>query len=389
MRQTSVILVGDAFSYQVRYPEELVFAESEYCIVEVQFQFFTQSTFSDVQLTVTDTAASKSYSEARYVGSNGKVIFDISRYLQILLGELRPDTLFDYSEDAALVRQKAFSITLRAFNSNFFTATFEACHGSDKAPDRWWAKDRRLRWWTAYPFAFDFPNIDTANVIVGDSTQSVSFPQVTTSLVHSRVRVKAETFMQNGGSFKLKSSKDGICFAIAKSTDTGHVEGSSILVSTFNIVDIVSDGCPADRRAIYLRWLNTHGEMVHWLFKPYKESDTAAATICQRAQADTTRYVDGIRDDGRIHDGSLTRELTANTGYLQGWEYDIVSSIFNAPFVDMLDMESYIDEEEIRWTRCLVKPATYQRSLKNRNDSDHDSQIAVTLDLGEERSLVL
>lgn len=375
--------------YYVDYPESLVFADSDKVAVNARVEDIDHlpNYNQAVQLSVTDTAAGKSYYEVRYTGYDGKVGFDIARYLQILLGDLYAGTVYDYSNDSAVVLQKVFTITLTTPGAAFFTATFEACRGKDKAPDRWWLKKRQVKFFKNYPFTVDMPLTDIRVITQGGSVGTFQ-PSATSTLDHPRMRMLLNKNTNYQRIFAV-SEKNGFCFVIAKSSDTGHVEGSSMLTESTDEVLINSDTCPVDSRAIYLRWLNAHGEMCYWLFHPYRDTRAVSSTVHQRAEADPTRFVDAVRDDGRIHEGTMKNELIANTGFLQGWEYDLVSTIFNANYADMLDMESFINESAIRWTRCLVKPGTYQHGLKHRNESDNDSQIAVTLDLGEERSLVL
>ena len=392
MRQTNTISFDDQYEDRhtavVAYPEELVFSDSAKCTVEARLfdQDATPEYNQEVMLTVKDASEDAGYSEVRILDSQGRVSFDIARYVQMILGDHDADGIFDYSEDSELVAQKTLEVTLTAFGVAFHSFTFDAVNGNNRIGDRWWSAERRLRWWPAYPFAFDFPNTSPqVQVTVGDSVQTETFPEVQTTHLNTRVRVRASYFAN--GTFKVDLTKGGFSFGVAGASDTGHVEGTKYFHESPNAVTIVADQCPADPNAAYLRWLDRHCELRHWLFSKYRETDTVKATDDRRSGFDPDRFVDGVARDGRMRDGILTKELTVNTGYLQGWEYDIVESIVNATFVDMLDMDAYLADGTILWHRLMVKPGSYTKALRNSHANDHNLQLAVTLQYDGERSV--
>lgn len=391
MRQTNTISFDDQYEDRhtavVAYPEELVFADSAKCTVEARLfdQDATPEYNQEVMLTVKDASEDAGYSEVRILDSQGRVSFDIARYVQMILGDPDDDGTFDYSEDSGIVTQKVIRVTLTAFGVVFYTFIFSAVHGNNRIGDRWWSAERRLRWWPAYPFAFDFPNTSQVQVVIGDSVQTKEFPTVQTTIANSRARVRASYFAND--TFKVNLTKGGFSFGIAGASDTGHIEGTKYFHESQNSVTLVADQCPADPNAAYLRWLDRHCELRHWLFSKYRETDTVESTDDRRSGFDPDRFVDGVARDGRMRDGTLTKELTVNTGYLQGWEYDIVESIVNAPFVDMLDMEAYLADGTILWHRLMVKPGSYTKALRNSHANDHNLQLAVTLQYDGERSV--
>lgn len=391
MRQTNLISFDDQYEDRhyavVDYPEMIHFADSAKCPVEVVVVDSEQvpDFGMEVLLNVKDNALSNGYSEIRRLDKSGRAVFDIARYVQMILGDPDADGVFDYSQNAALVTQKVIRVTLTVVGTTFFTGTFEAVHGNNKVLDRWWSKERNIRWWPAYPFAFDFVNTNQVRKQVGDAITTVSFPEVQTSYTNARVRVKASYF--GNVAMKLSVTKEGIYFKIADSNDTGHVPGTKMFMMGDNSVSLIPTVCPADTNAAYLRWMDRHCELRHWLFSKYRETDIIQATEDRRTGFDPDRFIDGVARDGRLRDGTLTKELTVNTGYLQGWEYEIVESIANAPFVDMLDMESYLADGTILWTRLIVKPGTYTKPMRNRHASDQNLQMAVTLQYDGERSI--
>lgn len=397
MRQTNYIQFDDPNDDRqialVSYPEILVFADSARCPVDVRMadEDNVPNYNADVILSVKEYGSPHDgFTEMRSTDRQGMAYFDIARYVQLILGDTDADGVFDYSQDSALVTQKHIEVTLTAFGTTFYTFTFDAVHGNNRVTDRWWSMQRKMRWWPAYPFAFDFPNVAEAKKTIGDAIATVTFPQVQTSLSNARARVKASYF--SNGTFKLESvsmdgKQTGMSFGIAQSTDTGHIAGTKLFVRSTNSVMLIADGCQADINAAYLRWLDGHCELRHWLFMRHSESDTVKTAIDRRAGYDHDRITDGVLRDGRMTDGTLSREITVNTGMLQEWEHEIASSIVNAPFVDMLDMDEYINHGNTVWHRLIVKGGSYSRQLRNRHASDQDQTVVVTLQYDEERSI--
>ena len=392
MRQNDSISFTDALSNihtgLVRYPEELHFADSAKCAVDLRLYDTLPQPGDEnepVMLTVKEYGTQSGYSETRVRDRNGWAYFDIARYVQMILGDPDDDGTFDYSEDSEIVTQKTIQVILTAFGVAFHTFTFNAVHGNNRVTDRWWASERTIRWWPAYPFAFDFPNVDEVRKTIGDAITTVTFPQVPTSLNFTRVRVKASYF--SNATFKIESIKEGITFGIAQSTDTGHVAGTKLFIEAADAATLIADTCPVDINAAYLRWTDSHGELRHWLFIRHSETDTVTAATDRRPNHDPDRIVNGVAQDGRMRDGTLAKELTVNTGLLQEWEYEIAASIINAPFVDMLDMDEYINHSNTLWHRLTVKGGTYTKQLRNHHPNDQNLQVAVTLQYDGERSI--
>lgn len=393
MRQSSSITFTDGDSHNhvaiVRYPEQLCFSDSAKCRVDVRLvdtlpQPGDRS--EQILITVKENGANNGYSEVRVRNTGDWAYFDIARYVQMILGDIDPLGTFDYSGESELVPQKVIQVTLSAFGTDFFTGTFNTVHGNNKVTDKWWSSLRRIRWWPAYPFALDLPN--TQMTVTNENGGVGSFtPDVQTSLSFTRVRTRLTAISNHHLVTRIRVAKGGISFGIAKSTDTGHVEGTKLLKDDANSVNFFADKCPADPNAAYLRWLDRHCELRHWLFSRHHEADTVKATEDRRAGFDPDRIDDGVLQDGRLWDGVLTKELTVNTGYLQGWEYELVESIINAPFVDMLDMDEYLADGTIIWHRLTVKPGSYTRQLRNAHSTDHNHQLAVTLQYDGERSV--
>lgn len=386
MRQTNSS--AEDFFYSVQFPEAYCFADSAKCPVNVGLQDINHypNFNQEVMLTVKDVDTQQSFSEVRITDRDGKAYFDIARYLQVILGDVEADGVYDYSQQCALITQKNIRITLTYFGTDFFTTMFFAVHGNNKVTDRWWSKPRKLRWWVNYPFAFDtMASITSVTDAAGNVTTWTPSGLPGVLPMYQRIRATASTM--SNGSFKTHNTKNGIMFGIATASSTGHVAGTKLFLTDDNDVEVLADNCPADPNAAYLRWLDRHCELRHWLFSRHHETDTVKATEDRRAGFDPDCIVDGVLQDGRLWDGTKTKELTVNTGYLQGWEYDLVESIINAPFVDMLDMDEYLADGTIIWHRLTVKPGSYTRQLRNAHSTDHNHKLAVTLQYDGERSV--
>ncbi len=374
---------GDTHRYRVYYPEALAFADSARCDVELHLvdSDGAGEFGAEVTITITDVATAGSYTERRFLDAKGDTTFDIARYVQIIMGDNYQDTVFDYSSNSELVQQRQISISMTAFATSFFTFTFDAVHGNNRIDDRWWKGTRKLKWFSAYPFCFDFANVDEVTVRKNGTSQQKNFPKKTTSLSNTRVRVKPTAL----GTGSMRISATAFYFDVATS-ESNTLSGTPVLKSGATAVELEENSCAADINAAYLRWTDRHGEMRHWLFSKNKETETVTTAIDRMSGIDPDRYTDGVARDGRIRDGENVREITVNTGLLSGWEYEVASSIYNASHVDMLEMAPYIESGTIRWRRLVVKAGTYTRSLRNRNDQDQNDTVAVTLQYDAERS---
>ena len=371
----------------ISYPEACVFVHSRHVYLEADMRDGDNSPNPGryVILTLTDNDTNESYSVGKYADQNAIVRFDLSRLLQILTDFVKPDALFDYRYDSALAQSHNITVALSEPGiTAFWEDTVDAFNGSDEIDDLWWTAARRLRWWTAYPFTFDFPNVYEASVQIDDGTATVErFPQITTTKDVSRLRVNPAGSKFNWTADRLIkfSTNEGLSIGIAGTSDSGHVVGTSLFTDDAdNTLFLGVDNREATEADVYLRWLNRHGELCYWLFKKYSESRNVSVTESYRAMVADDRYDDSVRDNAMQLARSLKRELTIHSDLLQQWEYEHIASLFDAPFVDMLEQKTYDPANDvIRWNRVHVKAGNHVESLRNFSAHDTNKQIALTL----------
>ena len=399
MRTTQVIyddVYEDRNIAYISYPEACVFVHSRHVYLKADMRDGDNVPNSGryVILTLTDNDTNVSYSVGKYADQNAIVIFDLSRLLQILTDFVKPDCIFDYRDDSALAQSHTVTIALSEPGIHaFWNDTVEAFNGSDEINDLWWNTVRRLRWWTAYPFTFDYANVDEASIqIDGGIVEVGNFPQIVTTKSVSRLRVNpagTKFSLLANRIIKVSISANGMLMRISGTSDSGHVAGTSLFSNNVaNTLFIGVDRRETTEADVYLRWLNRHGELCYWLFKRYSGSRNVSATESYRAMVEDDRYINGIRDNARLLTRSLKSELTIYTDFLQQWEYEHVASLFDAPFADMLEQKTYDPTNGIiHWNRVHVKAGNHVENLKNFSEHDTNKQIVLTLTMPDQNHI--
>ncbi|MBR4562168.1 MAG: hypothetical protein IKO23_09655 [Bacteroidales bacterium] len=394
---------GDAHTAIVEYPELCVFVHSKHVYLKVKLKDGNNVAESGVRISVTlidwTAAGHPTYRVPKYTDVNGTVIFDISRFLQVMTDFTKADAVFDYSTDSALAQCHQIGVLLfmegktDLFLNIGSNAAFYAFSGTDEISDMWWSAVRRLRWWPAYPFTFDFANVNEANIqIDGGAIETGPFPQILTSNAVSRLRVNPagpKFNLSANNIIKVNISSDGMSMVVAGYSDSGHVTGTSLFLDNVsNTLLIGVDHRAATEADVYLRWLNYHGELCYWLFKRYSESRNVSTTESHRAMVMDDRYSNNVRDNARLLTRSLKHELTIYTDFLQQWEYEHLASLFDAPFVDMLEQKSYDPSNGvIRWNRVHVKAGNHVENMKNFSEHDTNKQIVLTLTMPDKSNI--
>lgn len=380
----------------ISYPEACVFVHSRHVYLKADMRDGDNIPNSgrNVILTLTDNDTNVSYSVGKYADQNAIVIFDLSRLLQILTDFVKPDALFDYSRDSELAQSHTVTIALSEPGIDaFWSDTVEAFNGSDEINDLWWTETRKLRWWPAYPFTFDFANVDEINVQIDyGMVQAGPFPLIDTTRDVSRLRVNpaGPKFSWSAQRIiKFSIAANGMSLGIAQYSDNGHVAGTSLFFDNVaNVLFLGVDNRARTEADVYLRWLNRHGELCYWLFKRYSGSRNVSATESYRAMVEDDRYINGVRDNARLLTRSLKSELTIYTDLLQQWEYEHVASLFDAPFADMLEQKTYDPTNGIiHWNRVHVKAGNHIENLKNFSEHDTNKQIVLTLTMPDQNHI--
>lgn len=383
MRQTAYTAFEDQYEdrhfYQVTYPEAYVFAHSRHTYItidQLRDGDGVAETGAPVQLLIKNIGHNEGdYTETKYVDSQGKVNFDVARFLQIFMeGTVKPDADFDYTDDSKMVARNTVHLELNAFGVTFWDEDFDVVNGADEVTDCWWRETRRLKWWPAYPFTFDFWNFEDAILTVNGLSQTLILPQVLpdTDSSNSRIRINPKFF----------TSQYIEKMAISKAAGKGFTLGT--FGALVNAVTLIAQPQPIAQKYVYLRWLNRHGELSYWLFNRHSMQRTPKASDSQRAYIKDERFDEfDTCDNALLRYMTVNRELQAFTDALDGFDYEIVRQLFTAPFVDMLIPEHSTDDTPT-WLRVHIKAEKQTEPLRHSDNYTMNRQVTVTLTMPEE-----
>lgn len=391
-------LSGNDHHYSAQFPEDFVFVHSRHIYLETQLMaggFSNADVSVPVMLTMLDQNTGARYSVTKYTNGVGKVTFDMSRFLQLLCDFVYDDGVRHYYDASPMNRVNCHFVEywLTAFDINYIDRGIVCFAGTDEITDFWWKEPRHLRWWKNLPFTFDFRHVDTAVVEPDGGVSSVvTLPVITYNETYERVRIdpRAMNWDANKVLRVRTNSNDGFAIRIATAQDTDHVFGTSMVYDAYNEVVLHVDDEPLSEHSVYLRWLNRHGEMCYWLFKPYASKRTIKSTSVHRSMTLDERFVDSIRPSADIRTRELKRELTVYTELLQKWEYEHVAELLDAPYADMLLLllDGYnLPAGVVRWQRVHVKPTSYNENLRLVSDRDQNRQFVITIELPEQNHI--
>lgn len=379
MRQTAYIY-GEDFRYQVTYPEAYIFAHSRHT-------YITLDRLADndgmpeigvpIELVIKNIGNNPSdYTEVKYTDPQSKAQFDIARFLQIFMdGTVKADADFDYTDPSKMVALNTVHLELKAFGVKFWEENFELVNGADEPANCWWHSMRRLKWWPAYPFTFDFRNVDEASIqIDGGTITTGPIPQVTPDdSNYGRIRINADGFIDPTANIAKVSTQAGM----------GFLNGSFI-GNMANAVILEARPQPISDRYIYLRWLNRHGELSYWLFNRYNSQLTTKAADSQRAYTYDERFDQyDTCDNATIRTMTQQWEIKAFTDALDGFDYEVVRQLFAAPFADILIPDQSTLDTPL-WQRVHIKPDTQVEPLQHSDDYTTNRQVTITITMPEE-----
>lgn len=405
MRKNSTVATftdsyGDRHRYIACRPERYTFAHSRHIYYQVELR--DGDGVADygvpVTATITDADSNKSYSVMKYTDRNGKVTFDLACFIQALSAEIFDNGDFDYSNASEMVNALVVDGKMTAYGTDFAQFETQAVNGTLEVTDRWWSGQRRLAWWTGFPFTFDFDNVDEVTWKVDSGTLTThAFPQIAPSpFDHPRIRVNPSSFgITPNRQLRISTSK-GMCFGIANSSATSNVPGSAIFlfsndkISYQNSLVLEARNCTPRMSDVYVRWLDKHGELSYWLLRRYSETKTTTMAESRKALPLDERFSDDrIMDNAVIAEYDSKGELVAYSGFVEKWEYDLLLTMTDAPFVDMLDMAEYLGYGTARWHRVHIKPGSFAENQKNVADNMPNRQFVATFILPEQNHIRL
>lgn len=386
---------GETYNYTIVAPEAAVFIYSKHVYCKIQI---TQ-TENDITSPVVNrkiqliNVQGRTLNDFRYTDQNGWAIFDIARMLQLDKNSLQDELNLDYNDTAQVAHNNIVELRFYDTGASIYLVTEELCNGADDIMDKFWNNGiRQLRWFSNYPFTFDFQNINgNWNVSTnGGAAVAEAFPYESVVLSYVMSRINAKRY------FGIPSSTDMSKKVSAQITMARDESGN--LVTATDTLNITIDKQRFDlNRKCYLRWIGKHGEVFYWLFRKHSVKEDVKRDTFKRAYVEDSFNSYGLLDSDSVNDYSKEASMVVYSGRLSSYEYDVVKSIVNSPCVDMLISYSWSDtprgggggylEETAKWRRISVKEGSYAVKMTDKNSID--KQMILTLSMPKEGELTL
>jgi hypothetical protein len=243
----------------------------------------------------------------------------------------------------------------------------------------------RLQMWRKYPFTFDVGVGRIEYNLSGNPLTSSSAPfpirktpvvDVPLGVTMQQIRITPEYLIED----RTHSKSTMWVRTQTMLTMNGDTHGSTSLASLL-IYKIEINECPRSDSKTYLRWLGKHGEVFYWLFDNISEDWNVKSDRYHKIIKDDTfkgLVTNKMRDNGVIRDAQVTKTRVIATELIDNHYYEIVRSIAESPYVDMLIGE----EGDEKWQRINVADGNFSRSLKVV-DRTKQHRITLTIELDE------
>jgi hypothetical protein len=362
------------WQYTAIVPEKAIFIYSRHTYAKLNIRNLDGTAASAVRVQgVVDYAGKQYTNEYRYTDNDGNVTFDFAAILQTAKND-RDKELASITYDATTFAPWQMGICSIRFyiggvELRSASTFYELVNGAHDNMQDWWSKDRRLKWWTSYPFTFDFTNQERVAAIEKSGLQQeVATPYIETSMMALLVRFNAAAYLRPAGSR----------ITIKNISHPGIAVEDGIVIGTDNYVTLDVERCSMSDRKTYLRWLGTHGEVFYWLFDNITESVEVKTETFRRTMVDDMfqgTATNLTRDNGIVRDCSSVTTRSIATEMLDGEYYDLVSSIGDSVAVDM-----YLGDN--KWQRVNVADATFTKDIK-RSSRGKRNRITLTIQLSE------
>lgn len=388
-------LNGDLYYSSLYAPEWVDFAHSRsvpFVVNYIKDNDMAPEDGGEVTLQLTDAVSGLTYTETKILDANGSTTFRTERFMQMFLdGTLADDTCYDYTAASKLITSLRIDFALIYKGVSAATGSMEIRSGMIDIMERYNSTKPHLRYFEGLPFTFDFPNYKYAKVTRdGVSTSVSNMPAIGGGTPSSRIRVNMSQIWTLGTRQYVVETRDGdghlrgVYWSIAKSTDTGHVAGSMLVVNDPVGVVITADPC---NKGVYLRYIGRHGEMFYWLFQPQQQGVSYGVDTYRRADIPIDRAVDGVVQDDTFAHYDKERTLKVYSQPLDGYEYKVVMQLFDAPYVDMLVEGDEAHPTDIIWRRVRIAKGSYSERLKHTDDNTLNREVAFTIELPKEATL--
>lgn len=361
------------WQYTAIVPEKAIFIYSRHTYAKINILNLDGTAASALRVQGVVEYAGKQYTnEYRYTDSDGNVTFDFAAILQTAKND-RDKELTSITYDVrsfapwqmgiCSIRFYIGGVELRSAYS-----LYELINGAHDNAEDWWSNNRRLKWWTSYPFTFDFTNQEKVAITNKGVQKELAVPYIETSMITLLVRFNAAAYLCPTGS----------TITIKNISHPGIAVENGIVVGKDNYVTLDVDRCPMSDRKTYLRWIGSHGEVFYWLFDNITESVEVKTETYRRTMVDDMfqgTATNLTRDNGIIRDCSAVKTRSIATEMLDGDYYDLVSSIGDSVAVDM-----YLGDN--KWQRVNVADATFKKDIK-RSSKGKRNRIALTIQISE------
>lgn len=326
---------GMTYSFTIKAPNEIVYIYSKhvFCTVQIKRNDGQESrpvTNRLIRLTIGEI------NEERRTNSDGTAVFDFARILQILKNDSSQELDINYNRTANLAHTTSRVVALKDSDEGsvlqFQQFSFETANGADDILDKFWTNNRRLRWFSNYPFTFDFQNLNGNWSVKTDNGSFVTeaFPYESSQRTRIMSRINARRYFASSDRYFKKTLRASITMAMDDSGNPTTV--------TNHTLELTRDNRNFDLyRRCYLRWLGKHGEIFYWLFTKHSETDSVKSDEHSLAYVDENAYSSyGVLESETSSNHEKETTITVYSDMLDNADYEIVRSLATSPFVDML-----------------------------------------------------
>ena len=327
---------GETYSYTIEAPDAAVFIYSRHVFCKVTIK--DSDSYPVVNRKIRISVGVEFVFE-KYTKSDGSIMFDIARTLQIqqrqYYSDVKHEVDLTYNVTNKLALTNTANITFYdvavGTTHQFRAFSIETLNGANDIIDKFWYQaNRRLRWFRNYPATFDFQNIN-GNVslsINGATAQSTAFPYVSTQRTYIMARINPKRWFSN--------VRDFVKATIAGTSKISFDEDGN-LTDSINSVTLIADNSDFDlKRKCYLRWIGKHGEVFYWLFKKYSVKDSITRETQRMAYIPDTFNSYGILENEELNNYGKETSLVVYSCPVDDFDFETLQSIINSPVVDML-----------------------------------------------------
>ena len=325
---------GETYSYTIEAPNAAVFIYSRHVFCKVTIK--DSDSYSVVNRKIR-ISVSGGFVFEKYTKSDGSIMFDIARTLQIdkqaSYNDVKHEVDLTYNVTNKLALTETASIAFYDMTGNVQFRAFgiETLNGANDIIDKFWYRaNRRLRWFRNYPATFDFQNINGnwSVSINGGTATSEAFPYVSTQRTYMMGRINPKRYFL--GVANLNKAKFSGVSKISFDAD-GNLSDST------NTLTLIPDDAKLDfERMCYLRWIGKHGEVFYWLFKKHNIKDNVTRESQKMSYIPDSYNSYGILENEDLSNYEKETSLVVYSCPVDDIDFETLQSIINSPVVDML-----------------------------------------------------